>query len=330
MAVKIAPIIVAAGVLFCGPAHAEGATWAVLPMLSSGTDPQAAAVFRDLLQHELSTRSRAGFVAGGRPCPDVPCAIAAGEELGVQRIAFGSLSQLGGDLIVAVTAVDVVQRSVLSSQKITVDQLEDLDAAADRIAAAIMAGSTTESTARLGNITAAEVAPARRREGLGGLGLRVGGLIPIRDGYADGLPGVLIDASYWYETDRFAIEPRIGFRFDASGQQGGYLEIPMDLGAYAILGRGDFAPFIGGGAGVRYLSDSRARSWSTGEVIVMTHTELREDSTFGFGAFGRAGLLLLRTYSLRVALTVDYNVTFVDLNGTLYPRSLTAGIGAYF
>jgi len=311
-------------------AHAQADNWAMLPMVARNTDPQSAAIFLDLLQNELSSRTAASFTAGARPCADVPCAVRAGQQLGADRAVFGSISQLGTDLIVTVTVVDVGRQAVDSSQKITVDRLEDLDAAAERIAAAIVAGSSTEETAQLGNITAAEVAPERRREGLGGLGLRVGGLMPIRDGYADGLPGVLVDVSYWYETAQFAIEPRIGVRFDASGQAGSYVDIPIDLGAYYIAGKSDLALFVGGGAGLRYLADERYRTYSTGSVIVASHTALNNDSAFGLGAFGRVGALLFRTYSLRVALTVDYNITFVDINDVIYPRSITTGIAAYF
>lgn len=311
-------------------ARAADATWAVLPLAARGVDPGAAEIFRDLLQSELSSRTGDQFIMGIRVCADVPCAKAAGDRLGAEVVTFGAISQLGADLIVTVTAVDVATGTIRSSQKITVDRLEDLDDAAERIAAALVSGSTTDSTARLGNITAAEVQPDRRREGEGGLGIRVGALSPIKDGYADGLPGALIDVSYWYETPRFAIEPRVGVRFDASGQPGSYTEIPMDLGAYYLLGTGDLAAFVGGGAGLRYSADRRKRTFTTGDVLVASHDAMNAESAYGLGVFGRVGALLFRTYSLRVALSVDYNVTFVTLNDVLYPQSITAGIGAYF
>lgn len=318
------------GLVLSGVARGEATDWSVTPLVARGVDPQTAAIFRDLLENALGAHTGGGFRASLAACADVTCAQQVGARLGVGSVVFGALSQLGEKLIVTVTVVDVASGTVRSSQKIAVDRVEDLDAAAERIALAIVSGTGTDETARLGTITAAEVAPDRRREGLGGLGLRVGGLMPLHSNDPADLPGVLIDASYWYETPRFAIEPRVGLRFDANGQEDGFVEVPMDLGAYWILGQGDVAPFIGGGAGLRYLSDRRYRTFTTGEVIVSTHTALSRESAFGLGTFGRVGVLLLRTYSLRVAVTADYNVTFVKINGVQWPTSATLGVGAYF
>ncbi|MEL6343926.1 MAG: hypothetical protein AAFV53_12405 [Myxococcota bacterium] len=304
--------------------------WAVLPLTNRGVDADAVAVFRDVLESELSASTNAAFVSLPRTCGDVPCAIDAGQDAGARYVAFGALGRLGQEIVVNVTIVDSIEERVFSRQRITVDRLEDLDAAAERVSMAVIRDTTTEETAQLGNITIEESRPAVRREGTGGLGLRVGGLVPIEDGYADGLPGAVIDLSYWYEASTFAIEPRLGFRFDASGALGSYLEIPMDLGAYTILGRGDFAPYLGGGAGLRYITDQRNRTFVTGDVIVTTHETISRESAFGFGLFGRAGVLLFRTYTMRVALNVDYNVTFVNINGITNPRSVTAGLGVFF
>ena len=326
-----ATAMVIAAVALSPPAAAqEAGAWAVLPLTARGVEQQTAAIFRDLLESELVGQVRASFVSAARGCGDVPCAAQVGQRLGAERVVFGNMNQLGAKIIINVTVVHAPSGEVLSAQKIAVDRVEDLDAAAERIALAIARGTTTDETAQLGNITAEEVAPERRREGLAGPGLRVGGLLPLQDGYAEALPGVLIDASYWYETSRFAIEPRLGVRFDASGSESGYLEVPMDLGAYYLLAEGDLAPFIGGGAGLRYISDRRYRTFQTGEVIVSTHSALSRESAFGMAAFGRAGVLLFRTYTLRVALSVDYNITFLSVNGAENPRSVTAGIGAYF
>lgn len=314
-----------------GGAWAQSGDWTVMPMTSRGVEPEAAQIFVDLLQSELSTRNGAAFKKGEETCADVPCAIAEGKKLDVGVAVFGALNALGEKIIVTVTVVDVAAGQVVSNQKIKVNQIEDLDAAAERIAAAIVGGTDTDETAALGNITEQEARPARRREGQRGFGLRVGGLVPLSDGYADGVGGVLFDTSYWYETNQFAIEPRIGFRFAATDDdRGSYLEIPMDLGAYYLLTRSDFAPFIGGGAGLRYIAETRTETVRTGNIIVTESRQELEDSVFGFGAFARAGLLLFRTYTMRVAITADYNITFAELNGVNNPQSFTLGLGVYF
>ena len=312
------------------PASAQGESWTVLPLNARGVDEGVAETFRDLLQNELSTRNGAAFIAGGQKCQDAPCAVASGAKLGTGVAVFGSMNALGVKIIVAVTVVDVNTGQILSNQKMTVDQIEDLDAAATRIAEAIVTGSTTKETAELGTITEQESRPERRRKGQSGLGLRVGGVAPLTDGYADGVPGVLIEASYWYETSSFAIEPRIGARFSADNDGGSYFELPMDVGAYYIFGQSDFAPFVGGGGGLRLFSERLEQDITLGNVITTTHTDIQNDSAFGFGVHARAGVLLFRTFTMRVAITADYNISFVEVNGRANPQSLTAGIGVYF
>ena len=318
-------------VALLAPASAQQGQWTILPLTGRGVDTAVVETFGDLLQNELSTRSGAGFVSASQSCQDVPCAAQVGNKVGAAVAVFGSMNALGAKIIVSVTVVDTASGEVSSNQKITVDQIEDLDAAAARIAEAIVTGSSTRETAELGNITANEARPERRREGQSGLGLRVGGLAPLsKNGYAEGVGGVLIDMSYWYETSSFAIEPRIGLRFSADNDEGSFSEIPMDLGAYYILTNSDFAPFIGGGGGLRFMSEERRELITVGTIVTMTSENIQEDSGVGFSAFARAGLLLFRTYTMRVALTADYNITFIKLNGLANPQSLTAGIGVFF
>jgi hypothetical protein len=324
--------VLAAGLALCvGASSAWADTWGILPTQGRGVDEGAAETFRELLQGELGNRTGASFVYLEQACRDVPCALEAGRSGKADVVVLSSLNTLGQKIIATTTVVRVSDGEVSSTQKIAVDRLEDLDSAAERIAAAITTGSSTDETAQLGNITHEEVKPELRREGQSGLGLRVGALLPLADGYGGAGPGVAIDASYWYETSGFAIEPRFGVRFTADPEEpNSYFEMPIDVGAYYIMGKGDFAPFFGGGGGLRFLAESRVATVRTGTVITTeSETEL-DDSAFGFGLFGRAGLLLFRTYTLRLGLTADYNVTFVDLNGKTNPQSFTAGIAVFF
>jgi hypothetical protein len=294
-------------------------------------DPGAAETFRELLQGELTARTGAAFVQPERACADVPCAVEVGGQSKAQVVVFGSLNALGQKLIVSTTVVDAVNGRVASNQKIAVDRLEDLDKAAVRIAEAITLGTNTDETAALGTIVHEEVKPDVRREGARGLGLRVGALLPLGASYANSDPGAVIDFTYWYETRNFAIEPRLGLRFSADDDNGNsFFELPMDIGAYYILGDGDFAPFIGGGGGLRWVSETVQETVLVGSVITTEHQAATDDSAFGFGAFARAGVLLLRTYTVRLALNFDYNVTFVELHDSPTPQSFTAGISVYF
>jgi hypothetical protein len=310
-------------------AHAQDA-WAVLPFQSRKVPGEAAETFRDLLISELGARTGSRFVDAPAVCSDMPCARQAGNKAGAAVAVFGKLSKLGRKIIVTVTAVEVGGGAPLSQQRMSVDRVEDLEAVATRMAQAIVDGENTDQTAQLGAITHKESQPDLRREGESGLALRVGGVSPFGDPYSAGF-GIMADIGYWYEATDFAIEPRFGFRTNAdSDEEEGYSAYHFDVSANYIFGRGDVAPFFGVGGGLRYVSESRRNPISTGQVIAFESDDLEEDAGWAPGGFARVGLLLFRTYSLRTALTVDYDITFAELHGRSNPQTLNFGISVMF
>jgi len=312
--------------LLASPAWAD--SWAVLPFKSSGVDPISVGTFSELLGAELGSRAGEAFVPDRAGCQDQSCALAAAEKAGTSHAVYGAVGALGSKIVITATAVEVGSGRVLGSQRMTVDRVEDLEAVAARLAMALTGGLATEQTAELGSITKHESKPDVRRDGDVGLALRVGTIAPIRDGYARAGGGVLFDGSLWYETTDFAIEPRIGLRFNAAEEDGArYLEMPFDIGAYWLLGRSDLALLLGGGAGLRWINAEQPRTVHTGTIITTTHETTDTDQLWAFGAFGRVGVLLFRTYSVRVAVTADYNFTLGKLFGDANPQSLTFGIG---
>ncbi len=319
--------------LLAGRADAqEGATWTVLPLKARSVEGDATEIFRELLQSELASRNNARFVAPNQsdPCSDNSCAISAAKAVNAEFALYGAVSGLGSSIIAQITVVDAGSGQVVSSQKMVVDRIEDLEAVAGRMTSAIVNGTSTDETAQLGQVTEKEREVDVRREGDSGLGLRVGVVSPI-SGYDQSQFGSLIDISYWYETRDFAIEPRLGFRFDnAVEDEAGYSEWGMDLGAYYILSRSDFAPFIGGGFGLHNLTETRQYKETQGSIIPTTITNEVEDNVWGAAAFARAGILLFRTYSVRVAMTAEYNAMFVEINNRSVPQSLTFGAAVYF
>lgn len=306
-------------------------TWTIT-RFGGSVDDATVSTFTQLLKTELSSRTGAGFSNSDTVCDDVPCARAAATESKASVVLYGSLGTLGTKIIVNVTMVDVASGDIINTQRMGVDRLEDLDSVAERMAAAFVRGSSTDETAELGNITAEEAKPDRRRDASHDLELRLAGIVPLGDaGFADQGGGVAIDLAYWYEANNFAISPRLGFRFSADpNDENGFFELPFDIGAYYILGQSDFAPFIGGGAGLRYMSQSVEESRQVGGIVAATHTTTVSDSAFGFGTFARAGILLGRTYTVRVAVTADYNIAFLQLNGEANPQSFTAGVSVFF
>lgn len=306
-------------------------TWTIT-RLGGSVDTATTDTFTQLLKTELSARTGAGFTSSDIVCEDVPCARAAAAKANSGVALYGNLGTLGSKTVVTVTMVDVETGEVINTQRMAVDRVEDLDAVASRMAEAFVRGTSTDETAELGNVTAEEAKPDRRRDAEHSLGLRLGGIVPLGDaGFADQTGGVALDLTYWYEARNFAIAPRLGFRFSADpDDEDSFFEMPFDIGAYYILGSSDFAPFVGGGAGLRYMSQRTVEGRQVGGVIATTHESTVSDSAFGFGSFARAGILLGRTYTVRVAVTADYNIAFLELNGEANPQSFTAGVSVFF
>ena len=65
-------------------------------------------------------------------------------------------------------------------------------------------------------------------------------------------------------------------------------------------------------------------------MVSLSGERLDEDSAWGLGVAARGGMLFLRTYSTRVALTVDYDVTFVDLNNQGAIQMFNLGLSVIF
>ena len=326
----LALCVIATAMVFTTTAHAAEPTWAMLNFGVRNITEDDAATFRDLLQTESSKQREVQFVRSNAVCGDKRCAAAEGNKLGAEATVYGSIAALGEKLIVNVEVVDNENETILRSERMSVTKIEELDLVAARLAKAIATNQDVRDTAELGLVTTDESKVETRRQGFGGVAIGVGAMLPVT-GYAEVPIGVAIDAAYWYEASKFAIGPRVGLRFQADPKgENNYYEIPVDLGAYFIFGLGDFAPFLGGGAGLRFISDTRRSTILTGNVIQTTHETDLSDSTWGLGTYVRGGVLLFRTYTVRVSLTIDYNVAWVELHDDFGQQSLTMMLNTHF
>jgi hypothetical protein len=324
---RMALLVGAVALLAPSAARAER-RWVLLDFGVHGLPQDTAASFRGLLRLELGNRLGASVSEGGGPCADAACALAAAPA-GAELVIYGSLHGLGSKIIIHVSAAERAGGEP-RHHKMTALRIEDLDSVAARIAAAIATGASTDATAALGNITAAETQPDRRIRGTRGFSVRAGGMTPLRGAYAETGAGVLFDLSYWFEARDLAVEPRVGVRFDAVHGGGRFWEVPIDAGVFYIYSRASVAPFIGGGLGVHYIHESRPTTFVIGDVLPAVSNKILEDATWGFAAYGRVGLMLLRTYEMRVSLTADYNIIWATVNGTSNPQSLTFGMAVIF
>jgi hypothetical protein len=312
-------------------AVAAAPTWGVVPFEAPDPLREDVDTLRLMLVTELEgrgvnvDRSSASLDACGEPA----CAAEAARTLGVARAVGATVSRFGEKVLVA--AVFVTPEGDSESRRIVVDRVEDFDVAARRLAAALLQDQPVDKTAKLGDITALETERERRRRGLGGLTLGVGGVVPIDGTYAGNAAGLALQLGYWFEAKHFAVETSLGFRFSTDpGGDREFYDVPLYLGGYWIPGLGDFTPFLGGGLGLRYLYEERPGTVRVGEVIVTEHQGELSDDGFAPAAFAKAGVLILRTYRVRASVSVAYEVAFRDLNDGGYPQTVLALATVHF
>lgn len=302
---------------------------AVIPFEYPGDAPGLGAGFRRLLEVELS-RSVTVQSVRSAACGEIGCATEVARRAGARTVVFGSLVPLGRKIQVVAIAADVHTGRTLAMADLAVGSAEELDVAAERLAPALLGDQTVEEGAQLGAISSEEAEADLRRDGDHGLGLRLAGFMPLGDGYSNAKAGLEVGVGYGFETRHVLIEPRIGLRWSVDPDGARFFEVPIDIGAYYILSAGDFAPFFGGGIGFRYITDRRERTIRTGAVIQTTTTREVDDSSWAFGGFARAGLFFMRTYAVRLSLSVDYGIALTELNGVSNPQSVALGVGVHF
>ncbi|MFT7621062.1 MAG: hypothetical protein ACI9WU_000223 [Myxococcota bacterium] len=318
--------------LIAVPASAQDTkkTWAICEFGSRGLEQGDVETFRELLQSEMASRVKGGLLHVSKICQDSADASQVAGEMSADRVIYGTLSTLGRRIVVTVMVADAAG-SMVSSDRITIDRVEDLEAVAARMANAVTTGKRIKDTVELGTVTAKEQRAPRRRHGDSGFGVRFGGLVPMGSTHGGAGYGMLFDVSYWYETPNFSIDPRIGFRFDTdTNDNNKFFMFDVDVGVNYIMGLGDFTPFFGGGLGARWVFDERPGVITAGSVISGSHDGQLEDSGWGLGAFARAGVLLFRTWNVRMTLSLEYDITFIDLNDAGFPNSFQFGLGVIF
>lgn len=284
----------------------------------------------------INALDRRGVVVGPArstmPCSQAGCASEIAQADGVTQVIVGSLQPFGQKLLVTAAVYSSDEEAFIPGRyDATIDTVNDLDAAAKRIASAIVSGGDTESNQELGAIYELETEPDRRRRGRSSFSLNLGGILPIENTYGDASGGLSFAIGYWYEGRDFALEASLGFRFSADGErQREFFEVPLDIAGYYILSLGDFAPFIGLGAGPRWMYAARPGTIEVGSVITTQNEGQIDDSGFGFGGFVRLGVMLLRTYTVSVSISGRYTVNFWDFNDAGFPQAGLFEVQIYF
>lgn len=316
----------------CFPGLAMAQTsggWGVLTPKSGGMDEGSRDTYQDLMASEIRKLSGGSVSLINEVCGDEACACALGSDAGVERVVFSSLSQLGQKWIVTATSVEVVGCSTLRSERLSVLRIEDLEEVAGKMAMVLVEGKSLEEATEVGNVTQKESEAPRLREGNNGTSLRVGGAIPISS-LSDNF-GVMVEVGYWFEGLDFAIEPRMAFQTSAAAKDGAkYGMFKLDASGHYLFSRGNISPYLGAGGGIRFVSEERPRDFVLGDVIQVRSSGIGKEEAWAPGLYLRGGVLFMRTYSTRLALNVDYDVTFIEMFGDSAVQTVNMGISVIF
>jgi len=304
-------------------------TWLVLSPRASGMEEGDKDAFQDLLGAEIRTLSKEAVSLSPEVCADERCACDTGTGQGAYRVVYSNISRLGQKWIVTATAVNMEGCSPINSARLSVLRIEDLEEVANKMARVMVDGKSLEEATEVGNVTEKEQEPARLREGNDGLSLRVGGAVPIQS-FKENF-GVMFEAGYWFEALDFAIEPTLGFQVSAASKDGAtYGMFKLGASGVYLFSRGNVAPFLGAGGGIRYVEDERPRDFEFGSTLQLVGGGTSVESAWAPGAVIRGGVLFLRTYETRLALTLDYDMTFVELHDTSITQTMNIGINVIF
>lgn len=297
--------------LFAAPSARAQEVWAIDRMAARDISPGTAETFRQIFRSKLAAGNGARYADLNAGCADAACARGAAAPFGATTVVFGSLGRLGSKVVVTVTAVLVQSGALLASESFSVDREEELDLAATRLAQAVLSGRRVEQTAELGTLSHAEAEAPVRRDTRLGVSVAVEGIFPVQ-GFADRAYGAGAGFGLWFEAMDFAIEPRFGFRTELGAGERDWDHVPLEIAVLWLMLRNDITPLLGGGVGLHYLHEETPIGREVGTVLVSRSTDVIEDSVFGFNVFGRAGVLLLRTYDVSLLVALDYAITFAD------------------
>lgn len=301
--------------------------WALTAHSGDPADTVLANTVRDLLASDLSSRPNTRATVLPAACEDSSCTRAAAQAAGGASVALHvSLHRLGQKLIVAAMAVDVATGNARGSERLTANRVEELDVVTRRLASALVAGTSAEEAAELGNITSNEAEAPKRRSGRLAFALHLIGIAPVR-GYADEQLGGGVDLGGWFETYDFVIEPRLGLRTDLTRERESFFHVPLELSAAYLFTRNDVSPLLGLGFGLGYAHEVVNVEHEVGEVLVTRTHDRIADSLLTASVFARGGLLVLRTYDASLLIAVDYALTFGEFQERRLAQAVRLSFG---
>jgi hypothetical protein len=239
----------------------------------------------------------------GTYCYNVVAAAESAKAHGAAQVLVGNIMTIGGKQFLTYQLVDAASAAVALADKFELPPMDEFPAMADRIAVSIVEKKPYGETIEPENVTEPEVSPRFKhpRKPYAGMFLTAGYLFLATPRPAVGRFNpyfstnlVNLNVSVSFETQQMLTMLQVGLLRGNHDEA----DITFDLLGNYVAGKGDFAPFFGGGIGITRFS------WTdtTGE---MNHND-------GLSLNAGVGMLGLRTYYFRLMAAAYLNYTLAS------------------
>jgi hypothetical protein len=224
--------------------------------------------------------------------------VQAGPPAGARyRVAFGSLGSL---IILSVDRDGEAPGSTADSRSITLHGIEEVRIAAPRIADAIVHGAPLADTQTVDNIVDEEARVPRSRPGKLHFAAGVAGAFtPFQEGLGVA-PALVLDLHYGMSQLEIGGSLRFGAGSSGSTSSPRGNLAAASVGARYFTSNKEISPYFGGGLSYSYFSVTLPGGF--------------DGNNSGLGAYGDAGVEILRTHHAHLALGVRLDLPFFVLN----------------
>lgn len=191
------------------------------------------------------------------------------------------------------------------SRTLTLNGVDEVLLGADRVAVALVEGKAIEDTAKVDTLVGTETRSYRKRGGETYFGAGILGLaVPAVGAYT----GAGIELPAFYETPSFAVGGALRVSLTGGDDEKRATFGSLSAGGRAFLTDGDISPYVGGGFAFGWIhlveGDGSMRGF--------------DGSAEGFGAFGEAGVEMLRLHKTRFLIGARVDLPFYAAKQTAY------------
>lgn len=236
--------------------------------------------------------------APGTFCYNVVAAAESAKTHNATQALVGNVMTIGGKRWLTYQLVDAASAAVLLADKLELPPMDEFPMMSDRIAASIVERKPYSETVEPERMTSPEVNPQFKhpRKPYAGMFLTAGYLFlvmprphdaPYPDYFSTNL--VNLNLAISFETQQLLTMLQMGLMRGNHNEQ----DIAFDLLGNYVAGKGDWAPFFGGGIGITRFS------WA----------ETKND---GLSLNAGVGILGLRTYYFRILAAAYLNYTLAS------------------